>query len=85
MRTTPAATPWLQNNPILQWIIDLSDPVVFRWFNTKEREEIAAWGPGLPDRDAAFEYAVGRFPTVRPFFGSGKGVWSMAFGVLSKM
>ncbi|KAH0609711.1 uncharacterized protein H6S33_012257 [Morchella sextelata] len=63
VRTTPAATPWLQNNPILQWIVDLSDPVVFRWFNTAEREEIAAWGPGLPDRDAAFEYAVGRFPT----------------------
>ncbi|KAI5837912.1 hypothetical protein DFP73DRAFT_276245 [Morchella snyderi] len=63
VRTTPARTPWLHNNPILQWIIDLSDPVVSRWFSSAERAEIAAWGPGLPDRDAAFEYAVGRFPT----------------------
>ncbi|RPB16229.1 hypothetical protein P167DRAFT_354928 [Morchella conica CCBAS932] len=81
VRTTPAATPWLQNNPILQWIIDLSDPVVSRWFKSTEREEIAAWGPGLPDRDTAFEYAVGRFPTVRSFFRSGKGVWSVECGV----
>lgn len=64
VRPTPPNKKWLHGNPILQWIIDLKDEVVATWFTKAEKAELQSWGPPLPLRDPAFEYAVGRFPKV---------------------
>lgn len=65
VRPTPPNSKWLHGNPILQWIVDLQDQVVATWFTKAEKAELQSWGPPLPLRDPAFEYAVDRFPKVR--------------------
>lgn len=64
VRSTGPNSKWIQNNPILQWILDLNDDEVRRWFSKAERAELTSLGPPLPPRDSGFEYAVGRFPKV---------------------
>lgn len=65
VRSTGPNSKWIQNNPILRWILDLDDEEVRRWFSRAERAELMSLGPQLPPCDSGFEYAVGRFPKVR--------------------